>query len=147
MRFHRNAPLECVFSLVGLDASLANAFRRILLAEIPMLAVEDVFVQQNTSVVQDEVLAHRLGLVPLRGNKEGIRWLRWRAKGEEDGETPPARDCDTVQLELKLKCTWKSVGRERSRNGEDDPKLLYDNAHGTSGPDPLSRLLRCCYWS
>lgn len=29
------------------------------------MAIEKVFVANNTSVVQDEVLAHRLGLVPL----------------------------------------------------------------------------------
>ncbi|KAI0739508.1 insert subdomain of RNA polymerase alpha subunit [Daedaleopsis nitida] len=53
------------FDLVGVDASIANAFRRILLAEVPQIAIEDVFVFNNTSVIQDEVLAHRLGLIPL----------------------------------------------------------------------------------
>ncbi|KAI0644789.1 insert subdomain of RNA polymerase alpha subunit [Trametes meyenii] len=53
------------FDLVGVDASIANAFRRIMLAEVPTLAIEDVFVWNNTSVIQDEVLSHRLGLVPL----------------------------------------------------------------------------------
>ena len=98
-----------------------------------MLAIEDVYISQNTSIIQDEVLAHRLGLVPLKGSKEGLRWLRWRDRPDEDsGEKALARDCDTIQLDLKLKCTWKSNGRERSRNGVTDPKELYDNAHGMS---------------
>ncbi len=56
------------FDLIGVDASLANSFRRILLAEIPTMAIEKVYVYNNTSVIQDEVLAHRLGLIPLKAN-------------------------------------------------------------------------------
>jgi DNA-directed RNA polymerase I and III subunit RPAC1 len=51
--------------LSGLDAPLANALRRILLAEVPSVAIEHVFIYTNTSIIQDEVLAHRIGLVPL----------------------------------------------------------------------------------
>lgn len=29
------------------------------------MAIENVFIANNTSVIQDEVLAHRLGLVPI----------------------------------------------------------------------------------
>ncbi|KAI0365884.1 insert subdomain of RNA polymerase alpha subunit [Pilatotrama ljubarskyi] len=53
------------FDLVGVDASIANAFRRILIAEVPTIAIEDVFVWNNTSVIHDEILAQRLGLIPL----------------------------------------------------------------------------------
>eukprot|EP00199_Chlamydomonas_sp_CCMP681_P001831 CAMPEP_0119110596 /NCGR_PEP_ID=MMETSP1180-20130426/30693_1 /TAXON_ID=3052 ORGANISM="Chlamydomonas cf sp, Strain CCMP681" /NCGR_SAMPLE_ID=MMETSP1180 /ASSEMBLY_ACC=CAM_ASM_000741 /LENGTH=358 /DNA_ID=CAMNT_0007097031 /DNA_START=1 /DNA_END=1077 /DNA_ORIENTATION=- len=53
------------FDLVGVDPAVANALRRILIAEIPTVAIEHVFVVNNTSIIQDEVLAHRLGLVPL----------------------------------------------------------------------------------
>lgn len=54
------------FDMIGIDASIANAFRRILLAELPTMAIEKVLIANNTSVVQDEVLAHRLGLIPLK---------------------------------------------------------------------------------
>ena len=53
------------FDLVGIDASLANALRRILLAEVPTVAIETVYVEENTSIIHDEVLAHRLGLLPV----------------------------------------------------------------------------------
>lgn len=43
----------------------ANALRRICLNGIPVLAVDVVDIVQNTSVLADEGLAHRLGLVPL----------------------------------------------------------------------------------
>ncbi|XP_020247739.1 DNA-directed RNA polymerases I and III subunit RPAC1 [Asparagus officinalis] len=56
---------EMEFDMIGIDAALANAFRRILIAEVPTMAIEKVFFLDNTSVINDEVLAHRLGLIPL----------------------------------------------------------------------------------
>ena len=56
------------FDMIGIDASIANSFRRILLSEVPTMAIEKVHVFNNTSVIQDEVLAHRLGLIPLKAN-------------------------------------------------------------------------------
>jgi len=56
---------ELVFDLIGVDAPIANALRRILLAEVPSVAIETVWLYNNTSMIQDEVLALRLGLVPL----------------------------------------------------------------------------------
>lgn len=35
------------------------------LRKVPTLAIEHVYVWNNTSVIHDEILAHRLGLVPL----------------------------------------------------------------------------------
>lgn len=54
---------EMVFDLMGVDASLANALRRILLAEVPTMAIETVHMFANSSILHDEVLAHRLGYV------------------------------------------------------------------------------------
>lgn len=53
------------FDMIGVDPALANAFRRILIAEVPTMAIEKVLIANNTSVIQDEVLAHRLGLIPI----------------------------------------------------------------------------------
>ncbi|CAG9938225.1 unnamed protein product [Clonostachys rosea f. rosea IK726] len=118
--FHQNDQFHASFSLVGIDASLANAFRRILIAEIPTLAIENVFITNNTSVIQDEVLAHRLGLIPFKGGREGLRnFLRFHKKGED------AQDYDTVQLDLNVTCT---VNTDAAPN-ETDPLKAYHNAH------------------
>jgi DNA-directed RNA polymerases I and III subunit RPAC1 len=66
--------LEMEFDLVGVDASIANAFRRILLSEVPTMAIETVFVFNNTSVIQDEVLSHRLGLIPIKADPGRFGW-------------------------------------------------------------------------
>ena len=87
------------FDMAGLDPSIANAFRRILIAETPTMAIEHVFYIDNTSIIpvsarneclckapclsglpmrfvakQDEVMAHRLGLVPIRMDPAHFEW-------------------------------------------------------------------------
>jgi len=57
---------EIVFDLVGVDVSIANALRRIMMSEVPTVAVEHVWISANSGIVQDEILAHRLGLVPIK---------------------------------------------------------------------------------
>ena len=40
--------------------------RRLLISDVPSMAIEKVYMYNNTSIIQDEVLSHRLGLIPLR---------------------------------------------------------------------------------
>ena len=47
---------------------LVNAIRRSL-SEIPTLAIEEVEIYKNDSALYDEVLANRLGLIPLKTEK------------------------------------------------------------------------------
>lgn len=54
------------FTMSGVSMSFANMFRRAMISEVPTLAIEDVRIYDNTSVLFDEMLAHRLGLIPLR---------------------------------------------------------------------------------
>lgn len=58
------------FLVEGVDVSFANSMRRTMVAEVPMMVVEDIFYFDNSSLVPDEVLAHRVGLVPLKTNLE-----------------------------------------------------------------------------
>ena len=126
MQFHKNHAHDSVFSLIGLDASVANAFRRILIAEIPTLAVEQVFIQNNTSIVQDEVLAARLGLVPLTGSPSGLNWIQFDKKRnnpdeETEEEEPNPTDRNTTVMKLKVECTWGA----KARTDDTDHMKLY----------------------
>ncbi|ABS56736.1 DNA-directed RNA polymerase [Methanoregula boonei 6A8] len=54
------------FTLSGAQPGFANSFRRAMIGEVPTLAIEDVRIYDNTSALFDEMLAHRLGLIPIR---------------------------------------------------------------------------------
>ncbi|KAG7088813.1 hypothetical protein E1B28_012773 [Marasmius oreades] len=105
------------FDIIGVDASIANAFRRIMLAEVPTVAIERVYVFDNTSIIQDEVLAHRIGLVPLNVDP-GIMDYR------DPNDETLATDRNTIVFKVDLTCTRNpSVPKGSS----EDPAVLYTN--------------------
>lgn len=53
------------FDLTGADSGIVNAFRRTIISSIPVMAIEKVTFLNNTSILNDENLAHRFGLIPL----------------------------------------------------------------------------------
>ncbi|PVD26085.1 hypothetical protein C0Q70_13753 [Pomacea canaliculata] len=106
---------ELEFDMIGVDAAIANAFRRILLAEVPSMAVEKVHVYNNTSIIQDEVLAHRLGLVPIRADP---RLFEYKQPGQDDEGT----EQDTLELHLKVRCTKNVKAQDTT-----DPNQMYVN--------------------
>lgn len=56
---------EIKFSVEGIKQSLASALRRVMISEVPTMAIEWVEFKKNDSALNDEIIAHRLGLVPL----------------------------------------------------------------------------------
>jgi DNA-directed RNA polymerase I and III subunit RPAC1 len=83
------------FDLIGVDAAIANALRRMMLAEVPTVAIETVWFADNTSIIQDEVLAHRIGLIPLKIDPKKLSNV---VNGEET-------DQDTIVLYYNVECT------------------------------------------
>ena len=75
------------FTISGVSTSFANMLRRAMVSEVPTLAIEDVRIYDNTSVLFDEMLAHRLGLIPLRTN---LDQYRPRSECTCEGEGCPA---------------------------------------------------------
>ena len=53
------------FELYHTELTVANALRRIIISEVPTMAIETVIIQENTSALHDEFLAHRCGLIPM----------------------------------------------------------------------------------
>lgn len=81
------------FVLSGVSASFANALRRSMLAEVPVLAIDEVNVYDNTSILFDEQLALRLGLIPLKSDNSYTMPEECSCEGE---------GCASCQVSLTL---------------------------------------------
>lgn len=91
------------FILKDVDLSVANSMRRTMLAEVPTLAIDLVEIDVNTSVLADEFISHRLGLIPLVS--EGIETLSYSRDCTCDNYCPKC----SVKLELTAKCDTDST--------------------------------------
>ena len=54
------------FVVSGISIEMINAIRRIILSQIPVMAIDEVIILKNDSPLYDEIVAHRLGLIPLK---------------------------------------------------------------------------------
>ncbi|KNC52072.1 DNA-directed RNA polymerase I and III subunit rpac1 [Thecamonas trahens ATCC 50062] len=125
---------DLVFELSGVDAPLANTLRRILLSEVPTMAIEIAEFRDNTSVIQDEVFAHRLGLVPIKADPA---FFETHVSGNE--HTPE----NTLIFDLNVKCfrdinnevvnskvfasalVWTPFGEQAERFAENPPQVVH----------------------
>lgn len=159
---------EIVFDIIGIDAAIANAFRRILLSDVPTMAIDkvrphrracgtgtraadsraprvvlpcyippgcarQVFVLNNTSMTEDEVLAHRLGLIPIKADP---RLFRERV-GEEDHD-----EHNVIAFRLDVKCE-RAQGFSGGARGSASGRSAGGKSGGAGGADEMinSRVL------
>ena len=57
---------KITIKLKGVPLQYANALRRVCLNGVPIFAIDTVDIIENSSVLPDGGLAHRLGLIPLK---------------------------------------------------------------------------------
>ncbi|GKV44567.1 hypothetical protein SLEP1_g51735 [Rubroshorea leprosula] len=100
------------FDMIGIDAAIANAFRRVLIAEVPTMAIEKVLIANNTSIVQDEVLSHRLGLIPIRADPRLFEYM---------SENDQSNEKNTIVFKLHVRC---NKGAKRFAVYSDELKWL-----------------------
>ncbi|XP_057731937.1 uncharacterized protein LOC130947294 [Arachis stenosperma] len=101
------------FDMIGIDPSLANAFRRILIAEVPTMAIERVYIANNTSLIQDEVLSHRLGLIPISADPRLFKY--------PDNAGDDRNEKNTIVFKLHVAC---HKGQPRMTVRSDELKWL-----------------------
>ena len=86
---------RATFLLKNTNAAFVNSIRRTIIDTVPTMAIEEVEFRKNGSVLYDEILAHRLGLVPL---KTDLKSYVLPAKCKCEGE-----GCARCTLKLTLK--------------------------------------------
>ncbi len=89
------------FILKNANTAFANAIRRNAVEEVPVMAIEDVEFRSNSSVLYDEIIAHRLGLIPLKTDLKSYN-LPDKCKCNNKG-------CAMCQLKLTLKARGQGV--------------------------------------
>lgn len=86
---------EIQFQLEGVSPAFASALRRIMISEVPTMAIEWVDFKKNDSALNDEIVANRMGQIPLTFNPKDYNLLE-KCKCEGKG-------CSNCQVELILK--------------------------------------------
>ena len=67
---------KLVFVVDEISVEMANSLRRIIMSEIPVMAIDEVIILKNDSPLYDEIIAHRLGMIPLTTDLEAYKLPR-----------------------------------------------------------------------
>lgn len=107
---------KLVLLLKDTDEAFANTIRRLIIEEVPTLAVEDVEIKENSSALYDEVLALRLGLIPIKTD----------LKSYEPKEKCKCGGAGCAQCELKISLKAGKKGYVYASEAEStDPKCTF----------------------
>ncbi len=103
------------FVIEGVPPQIVNALRRVLIADMPCLAIDEVVVLDNTSVMFDEVLAHRLAMIPLKTNLKRF---------------PKIEECEEGLVD-QAQCSARLILQVEAR----EPTVVYSRDLKSDDPD------------
>ncbi len=93
-----------------------NTIRRLILNEVPTMAIELVEFKKNDSILYDEIIAHRLGLIPLKTDLKSYKQVT-----DEELETDEYLAQSSVTLTLKAKGPCVVYAKDLKSK---DPKIV-----------------------
>ena len=124
LSYDKENPNHIVFKLKNSNPAYANSLRRVLLMEVPVLAIDEVIILENTTPLYDEIIAHRLGLLPIT-TPPGEFNLREECVCDGHG-------CTQCEISLNLEKESEAAGEiETLFSGEfvpEDPKVAPVNS-------------------
>lgn len=94
------------FVVEAINIAVANALRRAMIAEVPSMAIDEIVIIENSSAIKDEILAHRLGLIPL---KTDLKSYILREKCDCKSESGCSRCGVTLTLEAESLDSTRTV--------------------------------------
>ena len=106
---------KLVFSINGIKPALANSLRRLMMVEVPVLAIDTVEFSKNSSALYDEIIAHRLGLIPLKTDLKSYN-LKEECKCKGKG-------CALCELKLTLSVNGPNTVYSSNLKST-DPKVI-----------------------
>jgi DNA-directed RNA polymerase subunit D len=98
------------------DEVFVNAIRRLIIEEVPTLAIEDLEIKDNNSALYDEMLGLRLGLTPIKTDLKSYN-LKENCKCSGEG-------CAQCELTMTLKASKKGMVKA-SEATSSDPKCVF----------------------
>lgn len=108
--------------LSGVDSSFANIWRRTMMGEVDVLAIDRLKIHQNTTMMHDELLFHRLGLIPIQ-----CHFLDQLVR-------PHECDCDDGCIHCSVKFTLHVINRSDETVEVLTKDLQVESTRGSCGP-------------
>jgi len=105
---------KVTFLAKKITSAYANTLRRVIMNRVPVLAIETVEFKKNNSVLYDEQIAHRMGLVPLTTDQKSYN-MKSECKCEGKG-------CAQCELKFKLKAKGPCIVYASDMKSQ-DPKI------------------------
>ena len=108
------------FIVSGVNVPFVNALRRIMLTEVPTMAIDEIVILENSSIINDEILAHRMGFVPLKTDLDSYQ-LPDECKCESEFGCNLCRSDLTLETEATDKIMTVYSGDLKSENPDISP--------------------------
>lgn len=144
IKINEHTPTSLQLTISNAPLPFLNALRRVILEEVPAVAISKVLFHKYVGVLPEEVLAHRLGLVPvfcdallLGSSEEMVRSscvrMRIRKEGCDGGVWVRSDDIEVVHFDSGRRISsWSRAMSEDRIGGGEERSDAIDSTNNSS---------------